>query len=217
MFQRNARTPRWRSFDLLLCGAQIYATQCFILHNAAPARYGDRPRELLCSAATPRRSAIATKCAKVAIKALRSRRTLFTYMRERIYNSAHSVACPWPYAPHPGWACALGPTPCRWCPERRRLFADRSCFSAFWPALLRLRRTGHIACRQMRLASDVFVFVFFLVSLTVCRRRIRLRGARSLVSAGIRLSPHGVIYDEHPPLSPTRCRRIHGGGTCSLR
>jgi hypothetical protein len=35
-----------------------------------------------------------------------------TYIRERIYNSAHSVPCPWPYAPHPSRAGALGQTVC---------------------------------------------------------------------------------------------------------
>ena len=116
---------------------------------------------------------IATNSGKVSTESLFVTASL-TYIRERIYNSAHSVACPWPYAPHPIPGTWSGADFCLSAASRRST-ADRSRVLAFWSQLLRVRRKGHIACREMQLASDVFVLCF-LVSLTVCRRRTRLRG-----------------------------------------
>lgn len=186
MFQRNARTPPQTFFRFALVRRTKLRNAVFHTAQRCTCPLRRHGPELSCIAAIPRHSAIATKSAKVAIKALRLRRTLFTYMRERIYNSAHSAACPWSYAPHPGQGCALGLTPCR---RHQGVGVDHRSFLFHSILVCVVATSSHGPYRMQPDAASIgrFRFCVFLVSLTVCRRRIRLRRAWSLVSAGIPL------------------------------
>ena len=117
---------------------------------------------------------IATNSGKVSTESLFLQwRDLHTYANVSIIARTPSLAHGRMRHIHPGHVRWGRLRVCR--QPGRRSTADRSRVLAFWSKLLRVRRKGHIACRQMQLASDVFVLCF-LVSLTVCRRRTRLRG-----------------------------------------
>lgn len=116
---------------------------------------------------------IATNSGNVSTESLFQRRDLHTYANVSIIARTPSLAHGRMRHIHPGHVRWGRLRVCR--QPGRRSTADRSRVLAFWSKLLRVRRKSHIACRQMQLASDVFVLCF-LVSLTVCRRRTRLRG-----------------------------------------
>ena len=157
-----------------MCNAQFKATHYCASHNAAAGRLADNPCRSAVSAACSldRRHRYELRKGVNGVP-IPQWRHLHTYANVSIIARTPSLAHGRTRHIHPGQVRWGRLCVCR--RPGRRSTADRSRVLAFWSELLRVRREGHIACRQMQLASDVFVFVFFLVSLTVCRRRTRLR------------------------------------------